>query len=94
MDGIVCRLYFSFTGILLQEPLSDLLSPPVSNYTITVNGGTITTVADTSADIDVAIGNGEYTVMVAANNDVGPSTGNPSVDIGNVSIVPTYLVIV
>ena len=67
---------------LFQEPLSNPLSPPVSNYSIMVNGDTVTTVNDTSADIDVAIGNGEYTVMVVANNDVGPSTGNPSIDIG------------
>ena len=67
---------------MLQEPSSSPLSPPVSSYTIIVNGDTVTTVNDTSADVDVAIGNGEYTVMVVANNDVGPSTGNPSVDIG------------
>ena len=75
-----------------QEPLLNRypLSPPVSNYTITVNGNTTITVADTSVDITVAIGNGEYTVMVVANNDVGPSTGNPSANIGKSSITITY----
>ena len=75
-----------------QEPLLNRypLSPPVSNYTITVNGNTTITVTDTSVDITVAIGNGEYTVMVVANNDVGPSTGNPSANIGKSSITIAY----
>ena len=81
-----------FTTMPFQEPLLNRypLSPPVSNYTITVNGNTTITVADTSVDITVAIGNGEYTVMVVANNDVGPSTGNPSANIGKSSIIIAY----
>ena len=73
--------------MLFQEPFPNPLSPPVSGYTIIINGDTITTVNDMSADTDVAIGNGEYTVMVVANNDVGPSYGNPFLHIGKSSII-------
>ena len=74
-----------------QEPFPNPLSPPVSGYTIIINGDTITTVDGTSANIDVAIGNGEYTVMVVANNDIGPSYGNPFLHIGKSSITLTSL---
>ena len=85
MDGIYTIRFTTEFISVFQESSPLVLSPPVSDYSITVNEVTITTVNDTSANITVAIGNGQYTVMVAANNDVGSSSGNPSVDIGNVS---------
>ena len=41
-----------------------------------------------SQEISISIDDGEYTVMVLARNDVGRSTGNPSVDIGMLYYFP------
>ena len=58
-----------------------------------VNGDIVTNVyvTDTCADIDIDIGNGEYKVMVVANNDIGPSIGNPFVDIGMYNMVSSVV---
>ena len=64
----------------VQCPISDLLSPPVQYYTVTVNNKEVpvTAVDDGSCSYSVTIAvspqDAPYSVSVVATNDVGDST--------------------
>ena len=63
--------------------MSNPLSPPVKNYSIVIDNTTVTAFGvrkNVTTDID----DGEYTIMVIANNDIGPSIESMPLDIGKV----------
>ena len=83
--------FTDLSWIFLQAPLLDPLGSPLTGYLLQNhvydNTSTIAFLLNTSYTLDSVPSGVVYTITVSALSDVGPSKNNPSVHVGETSIL-------